>query len=69
MIVPVFENGSFRPLRPLDLAEGSEVRLELVRIVRLKDYRRPVLLEGDEVELRLLRVEPPAERVTGQGRR
>jgi len=37
----------------------------LNRIVWRKGDRRRVLLEGDEVELRLLRVEPPADRATG----
>jgi predicted DNA-binding antitoxin AbrB/MazE fold protein len=66
VIVTVFENGSFRPLRPLELAEESQVELELVRIVWRKDESRRVLLEEDEVELRLLRVEPPAERSAGR---
>jgi hypothetical protein len=42
------------------------VELELVRIVWRKDESRRVLLEEDEVELRLLRVEPPAERSAGR---
>lgn len=53
IIRATYERECFRPQIRLDLPEGSEVRLEIVRIVRRHNNPAHELLEGDEVELRI----------------
>ncbi len=45
MIEAVYENGVFRPLKPVDLDEGSRVTVEPIAKVRLSDDKLPSVHE------------------------
>jgi uncharacterized protein (DUF433 family)/predicted DNA-binding antitoxin AbrB/MazE fold protein len=51
-----YESGNLRPLAPLDLAEGSELRIDIVRVIRERNDPTRELLEGDEVEVKVVAV-------------
>lgn len=51
-----YESGNLRPLTRLDLADGSELRLDMLRVIRHHNDPRRELMEGDEVEVKITAV-------------